>query len=220
MTLSTFLRPAALAAMAALTLAACGGKASFPINGKITTSDTAGKVSTLLYNGLVLSTNGMDLSIPAGATSFSFPNTISYGEVYAVTVKSSPAHQNCTTVNQATALETATGTAGLYAGINISLTCFLDSHTIGGTLTGLTDTTLSVVLTNGTTGGTATLAGAAAPYSYVFPNAVTYNASYGVTVLTQPTGYTCTVANPTGIMGDVVIGNINVDCKAYPVPPT
>lgn len=225
MTFSTFLRPAALAAIA-LTLAACGGKASFPINGTIattSTTDSAGKVTTfptLIYDGLVLSTNGMSLSVAKNATSFSFPNTISYGEVYNVTIAHKPDHQNCTTINQSTALETATGTAGLYASINISLTCFLDTHLIGGTVTGLLDTAQSVVLTNGTTGGIATLPGTAAAVAYTFSTAVTYGNSYGVTVLTQPTGYTCTVENPSGVMGDVDINNINVKCTANPVAPT
>lgn len=214
MTFSTFMRPAALAVIATLTLAACGGKATFPINGNIATTTAADGVvsSTLLYDGLVLQSNGMSLSVPKGAKTFSFPNTISYGETYAVTVSTRPAHQNCTTIDQSTSLETANGTAGLYTSINISLTCFLDTHAIGGTISGLTDATLSVVLTNGTAGGTATLAGAAAAYAYTFATPVTYNSSYGVTVLTQPVGYTCTVANPSGVMADLDISNINVVC--------
>jgi hypothetical protein len=202
MTFSTFLRPAALAAIA-LTLAACGGKASFPINGT---------VSGLSYDGLVLTTNGMDLSVPKSATSFSFPNTISYGETYAVTVKAPPAHQSCTTVSQSTGLETATGTAGLYASINLSLTCYLNTYSIGGNVTGLTSEGLT--LTNGSAGGTVTLV--AATTTYVFGNLVAYGSSYGVSILTQPANDICTVSNPTGVMGDALINNINVTCVPKP----
>ena len=53
-----FTRPA-LALTLALTLAACGGKATFPISGTIV---------GLQYGGLVLSTNGMDLPVAANAT--------------------------------------------------------------------------------------------------------------------------------------------------------
>ena len=202
MTFSTFLRPAALAAIA-LTLAACGGKASFPINGT---------VAGLTNEGLVLTTNGMDLSVPKSATSFSFPNTISYGETYAITVKTPPAHQSCTTVSQSTGLETATGTAGLYASINIALTCYLNSYSIGGNVTGLTSEGLT--LTNGSAGGTVTLV--AASTTYVFGTLVPYGSSYGVSILTQPAKDVCTVSNPTGVMGDALINNINITCVPKP----
>jgi len=213
MTLSPLLR-GALAATLALTLAACGGKATFPINGTVaTTTDAAGVItSTVLYKGLVLTTNGMDLSVPVGAKTFSFPNTISYGDVYNVTVKTPPDHQNCTTIDQSTALETASGTAGRLASINIALTCYLNSFTIGGTVSGLTSDGL--VLTNGTAGGTVTIASAAT--AYVFTAPVTYGNSYGVTVLTQPAKDVCTVSNPAGIMGDALVSNINVTCVPKP----
>jgi hypothetical protein len=33
---------------------------------------------------------------------------------------------------------------------------------------------------------------------------VPFNTSFGVTVLTQPTGYTCTVANGVGVMNEAL----------------
>ena len=200
MSLVKFLRAGGLIAVA-LSLAACGGKASFPINGA---------VSGLQYNGLVLTSNGMDLSVPALATAFSFPNTLSYGEVYNVTVKTPPAHQNCTTVDQTTGLDTASDTAGRRAAINISLTCYLNTHTIGGSVSGLT--TEGLTLTNGTAGGTVIIAAASNGGTYTFTSPVAYNNSYGVTVLTQPDKSLCTVSNAAGVMGDVDITNINVSC--------
>lgn len=200
MSLVKFLRAGGLIAVA-LSLAACGGKASFPINGA---------VSGLQYNGLVLTSNGMDLSVPALATTFSFPNTLSYGEVYNVTVKTPPAHQNCTTVDQTTGVDTATDTAGRRAAINISLTCYLNTYTIGGIVSGLTSEGL--VLTNGSAGGTATILAATNGGTYTFANQVAYNSSFGVTILTQPASDVCTVSNPTGVMGDAAVTNINVTC--------
>ena len=207
--LLTRLRPAAVLVMA-LGLASCGGKASFPINGT---------VSGLQYNGLVLTTNGMDVSVPATATSattavtFSFPNSISYGEVYNVTQKTPPAHQSCSTISPLTGVDTASNTAGRIATISITVTCSLVPHAIGGTVTGLTAGTL--VLTNGTAGGTATIVPATVvtdPVVYAFPTQVAYNTSYGITVLSQPAGKVCTVSNATGVMGDDAITNINVTC--------
>jgi hypothetical protein len=197
------LPPAALLAMTVV-LVACGGKAGFTINGS---------VSGLQYPGLVLTTNGMNLSVPANATTFSFPNSISYGEVYNVTASSQPAHQNCVATDQR-GLE-ATDSAGHTTGINIIVSCVTNTYSIGGAVAGLT--TGGLVLTNGTAGGTATIAANATTYS--FTNLVAYGQSYGVTILTQPANATCTVANPTGVMGDAAVNNINVSCVST-VPAT
>ena len=202
MTLTTFLRPAAILA-AALSLAACGGKASFPING------TAYNV---IYGGLVISANGADLAIPAqaaGATSqkFSFPNTLSYGDTYTLSLKTQPAHQSCNFNDPVTGRDTTTDTAGRLAAINVAVSCSINTFTIGGTVSNLTAGPL--VLTNGSADTVTIPAGAT---SYVFPSSVPYNLSYGVTVLTQPTGVTCTVANGTGVVGDANVTNINITC--------
>lgn len=42
--------------------------------------------------------------------------------------------------------------------------------------------------------------------------AVPYGQTYGVVVVTQPTGAFCTVANPSGTMGDAAVTNINITC--------
>lgn len=198
MTFPPFMRPLAIVA-AALCLASCGGSASFPINGTIT---------GLTYDGLVLTSNGMDLSVKGGATAFSFPNSLSYGDVFKVTVKTPPAHQSCTTVSPLTGYETNTDTAGRTASINVTLSCYLNAYTIGGTVSGLTSAGL--VLTNGSLGGTATIAADAT--SYTFANSVPYSVTYGVTILTQPASDVCTVSNPSGVMGDALVNNINISC--------
>jgi hypothetical protein len=200
MTLSTYLRPAAILALA-LSLAACGGKASFPINGT---------VAGLTYGGLVITTNGMDLAIPANATAFSFPNSLSYGDVYDITVKTPAAHEDCTTIDPLTGRNTGADTAGRFTTIAVTLTCVIQQHSIGGAVTGLT--TDGLVLTNGSAGGTVPIAAAAT--SYAFPALVPYNVSYGVTVYTQPKDAVCTVANSSGVMGDANVTNIDVTCKS------
>lgn len=194
----TFLR-AALVLCAALGLASCGGKATFQIQGTI---------SGLVYPGLVLSTNGMDLTVPAGATTFVFPNTISYGEVFNLSSsgtglpKSQPQHQTCGIANP-------TDTAGRTAVINVLVSCSLNQYSIGGTISGLTADGL--VLTNGSTGGTLTVVNGAT--TFTFGAAVSYGSSYGVTVLTQPTGLTCNVTqNASGVMGDAAVSNIVIAC--------
>lgn len=188
-----FLRPA-LALALALSLAACGGKASFPINVGIT---------GLSYSGLVITSNGMDLAVPAGTTSTSFPNSLSYGDVYAVTPKAQPLHQTCT-------VSAGSDTAGRLAAINVGVICTLNQAQIGGTITGLTS--LGLQLTNGSNGGIVAPVATDTTFGFV-NNLVPYGVSYGVTVLAQPANDTCSVtSNGTGVMGDAAITNIVVTC--------
>lgn len=191
---SSFLRPA-LALALALGLSACGGSASFGVNGTV-----AGQV----YPGLVLSNNGVDLPIAVGTTSFSFPGSIEYGETYNVVVKTNPAHQTCEPDERY-----SSDTAGRTASINVPIHCFVNTFSLGGKITGLT--TDGLVLTNGTSGGTVGIAKGAA--GFVFATQVAYGQSYGVTVLTQPTGQTCVVTNGVGEMGDAKVDNIQVTCN-------
>jgi hypothetical protein len=226
-------RPA-LALAITLTLASCGGgKATFPIN--VT-------VSGLQYQGLVLSTNGQDLTVNPPATDgqdvvLTFPNQIEYGQTYEVTPKgatisnhtylggSQPKHQGC-----APTLFPAYGTAGQLAKIDIRYACAINAYALTGTVNGLKGTGL--VLANGSTTGTIgvnpaldtnnTPTGAAVTFAM---NPVPYNTTYGVTVLTQPTNpdQTCTVtggANGTGggTMDDAAeanngVSNLVVTCQ-------
>jgi hypothetical protein len=195
---SLFTRRSA-AVILALALAACGGKAMFDIKGVIDSSTYDG----LRYPGLVLVNNGgSDLSVPANATTFQFPNQIEYGATFNVSVKTNPAHQTCQIINGA-------DTAGRLASINMGLGCIVNASTIGGTITGLKADGL--VLVNGTGGGTSGVLSKDLT-TFTMPLPVKYSVSYGVTVLTQPTGQTCTVQNGTGVMGDAAITNLVVNC--------
>lgn len=202
---SFLIRPALALALAA-GLAACGGsdKAEFTV---------AGSVQNLLYPGLKLVNNGgetIDIAPPAkagDAVTYAFPTKLEYGDTYNVQIPDGgqPAHQTCTLNSN---YPTNSDTAGRLAQIDIQFACSLNVFGIGGTVSGLTAEGL--VLANGSTGGTATLAKDATSYTFSLP--VAYGQTYGVTVLTQPTGLTCSVANPAGTMGDAAVTNINVTC--------
>jgi hypothetical protein len=197
----TFTR-AAIALAIVLGLAGCGGTASFQV---------AGTVEGLSNKGLILTNNGTDLAVAADAKSFAYPNSISYGEQYNVMVKQDAEHHDCVVgafVSQSgVTLNSGSDTAGRLASINIGVHCALETHTIGGKVTGLTSDGL--VLTNGSFGGTVAVtkpAAGTADVLFTFPNPVTYGVSYGVTVLTQPASDICTVtANGTGVMGDLPV---------------
>lgn len=191
----------------ALTLTACGGgKATYTI---------PGTVSNLQYGPLVLTTNGMDATVNPSSTlvppvydltkvpavTFEFPKQLEYGDQYVVTVKQQPPHQTCA-IPQGYEQDTA----GHRATINIPVNCILQSHAVGGTVSGLTAGGL--VLVNG--GGTLSLASGAT--TFTFANTVTYGQTYGVTVLSNPTGLFCSVANGAGTMQDADVANIAVTC--------
>lgn len=224
---------AAIALAIALGLAGCGGTASFPISGTIV---------GLSYNGLVLSTNGMELAVPAPpdpststSTSFAFPNSLSYGDVYNVVVKTQPAHQTCTVGSFVTpkgvVLNSGSDTAGRLSTINIGVQCVLNSNTIGGTVKGLTSDGL--VLINGSFGEQVAVAKPAAGVgdtTFTLPTPVPFGTSYGVTVYGQPDKDICTVtANGAGVMGDTPVpdpkavtdtSGVVVTCSPKPVPAT
>lgn len=183
------------AALLAAALAACGGKASFTLGGSI---------SGLANQGLILQNNGgNDLPVNAGATSFSFPNGISYGTEYKVSIKQQPDHMTCAFLGG-----TEVGSAGHTTSINIVLSCSQNAYTVGGTVEGLTGGDL--ILVNGSATGSFTVTKGAT--SFTVPGTIPVGTAYGVTVLTQPAGQTCSVSNGSGVMGDAPRTNIVVKC--------
>ena len=181
-----------------LALGACGGKASFELAGNLV--DNFEQPKPLANAGLVLANGDQRLSVPRGATTFKFPNTISYGTEYAITVAQQPEHMTCGFTRG------STGAAGRTATISAYLVCNLNAYTIGGTVKGLGSGTLKLV------NGTDTLEVTAAKTEFTMLATIPYGTVYGVTVLTQPAGQTCTVANGTDVMGDAPRNNIVVTC--------
>ena len=196
---STLLRPSLLLAMA-LALAGCGGKNTYDVT--VYFINSVGVASPVIYPGLVLSNGGDSLPVPAGTEMIAFGQKIDYGTVYNVAITTQPAHETC-------AVSNATDTAGRMAAISVGVRCEINLHLLTATATGLTDTN-TVVLTNGTVGGTMTLSATAPVQSFQ----VAFGSAYGVSVLTQPAnGKICTVTNGTGTMGDVDITNVGVTCQ-------
>jgi len=216
---------AAVAAMA--TLASCGGGDSDYTIG--------GTVYGLQPNTqLVLTTNGMDVTVTGKplengnppAVAYSFPNKLGYGDVYNVLPKvestaadgtvtyQRPAHQNCSATGR------ISDTAGRLSYINADYTCALVTPTIGGVVKGL-PAKASIQLGNGadlvtiTAPDTQTTPPADIAYTFGLP--VTYGKTYGVTIQTQPAGYSCSIANAAGqITADTAVTNITVTCVVRP----
>jgi hypothetical protein len=222
-------RPALVLA-SSLVLASCGGggKETFPV--KVT-------VFNVQYPGLVLTTNGQELTIPVAAKPgdtvvTSFPNGLDYGTAYNVVPKggtavdglgSQPAHQSCFTAGYpngnypreyGTAGQTASIESARTPAIEVFYQCEVNAYALSGSVTGLNTDGASVTLINGSNSQlTVTRTGTATDALPFALGKVPYNTSFGVTVLTQPAGYTCTVANGVGVM-DLALeklgGNLNV----------
>jgi len=195
------LRPVA-ALLLTVGLAACGGKASY---------DVSGTISGLNNNGLVL-VNGSDtVSPPVGATKFTFPKRIDYGTDYNITVKTQPAHMTC-------AVSGGSGSAGHYVSIEAAVSCAQNTYTVGGTVTGLSADGL--VLANGSNASTLTVAKTAT--TFTMPDKVADGTSYGISVVTNPTGQVCRVATDSstglstgvGTMGEAAVTKVQIVCSA------
>lgn len=210
---SSLIRPALALALAA-GLAGCGGsdKAEFVVKGT---------VAGIVYPGAVLQTNGMEVAIPVPAkpgdtVSFAFPNKLEYGDEYNVTFKSTPQFQRVCDTPPNT-IQNNRDTAGRLADINITFVCYVNPYALKGKVNGLTADGL--VLANGSTGGSGSVpkpaAGVTTPIDFTLPD-VLYGTTYGVVVISQPTGQVCTVVNGTGTMPDAEVTNIQVNCVAAP----
>jgi hypothetical protein len=182
-----------LSICAALVLSGCSGDYNYTV---------AGSVSGLSASGLVLQLNGgNDLAVPLAASSFQFPQQITGGDSYDVTIATQPKGLTCTVSN-------GSGTNDQLSTIsNIAVTCSGKSYTLSGTITGLT--TAGLVLRN----GTELLTVAAHATTFEFPTAIAAGSSYTVVASTQPAGLTCTVSNGAGTKITANVTGILVTCS-------
>ncbi|WP_136418402.1 hypothetical protein [Herbaspirillum sp. ST 5-3] len=189
---SSYVRPLLVFALVS-GLSACGGGSS--------SSNVAlsGSITGLTSGSLTLSDGYSTVAIATNAASFTFPYRVNVGAAYNVTVQAQPADISCAVANGA-------GIAGSSDISNVQVTC-APNHTLGGTITGLTAGGL--VLANGSD----TVSPAANATTFAFPVKVGGGFAYGVTILTQPTGKTCTVQNGAGYMGTSDVVNVQVTCS-------
>jgi hypothetical protein len=161
-----------------------------------------GAINGLTASGLVLENGSDTLTVSSGATSFNMPTEVAYGSHYAVSVQTQPTGLNCTVSN-------ATGTMPAGPVNTVTVTCASLTHTVGGTITGLT--TSGLVLANGT--DTTPPLGATAT-QFTMPTGVATGATYDVTTQTQPSGQLCTVSNGSGTVGAIDVTTVAVSCAS------
>jgi hypothetical protein len=198
---STILR-SGIALACALGLAACGGG-----SGDLYLQ---GGVSGVTKDGLVLQNNGgHDTAVVTPYTSFTFADRVSTDDLFNVTVKEKPSNVESCVVNGGKAH------ANYYSIAQISVVCTIKVHRMVVSVTGLKNSGL--VLINGAdrVAVPATVSGSTtAEMAQVYEDA-----PYGIAVLTQPAGQTCTVGGGDngrggGIMLSTdLIGKVVVTCS-------
>ena len=168
-------------------------KVTHTIGGTVTGLNTGASV-TLLDNGanaLKLTANG----------TFTFTTALVAGSAYKVTVSVQPMGELCTVTN-------GTGTVASANVINVAVGCKV-THTIGGTVTGLSTGASVTLLDNGGNALKLTANG-----TFTFTTALVAGAAYKVTVSVQPMGETCTVTNGSGTVASANVINVAVACKS------
>lgn len=144
-----------------------------------------------------------------GTISPNTPQTVNYNAKAAFTIQAVAGYA-ISTVNGTCPAGTWSGTTYTTNAITSSCTVsanFVKAYTVGGSVSGLA-TGENLVLTNNADTRTITANG-----TYTFNNALLSNRSYAVSVITQPKGQSCTVANGSGIVGTANVTNVNVTCQ-------
>jgi N-acetylneuraminic acid mutarotase/ribosomal protein S11 len=182
-------------------------------SGTVTSSDVAvtvvctpnnytvsGAVSGLLSgNSVTLQDNGSNDTIVSANSGFIFSTPVASGSTYAVTISSQPPGQNC-------AVSNGSGTIAAANISNVTVACADNTYNIGVAVSGLTASGL-VLEDNG--GDNLTIA---AGGSMNFATPVASGSTYAVTVLSQPTGQTCTVTSGSGTVASTDVTGIPVSC--------
>ncbi len=176
-----------------------GGGGGDPIEESHT---VGGTVTGLTGSGLVLQNNGGDdLAISADG-SFTFAMPLVDGSSYAVTVLTQPSspNQTCSVTN-------GSGTVAGANVTNVAIVCTTNTYTIGGSVTGVTGSGL-VLQNNGGDDLAISSDG-----SFTFATPLADGSSYAVTILSHPSGITCTASYASGVVIGADITSVAITCS-------
>ncbi|CAJ0780022.1 hypothetical protein R8510_04690 [Ralstonia chuxiongensis] len=180
------------------------------INSNVTNISVTCSTATYTLAGIVsglaegqqitLTNNNKEYLAISSNGAFSFAAPIFYNENYVINVSTQPSFGICTVIN-------GTG-AGTVTNINnIKVVCSPTSFTVSGSVTGLIAGQPLTLLNNNADPITLKI-----NKNFTFATPVAYQASYAVTVGTQPPGQFCTVNNGTGA-GMVSNATVAVVCS-------
>jgi YVTN family beta-propeller protein len=161
---------------------------------------TAGKQVTLNNNGA----DPLTVLAAQNGVLRTFSTPVVFGGNYAVTVGTQPVGQTCVVSN-------GSGTGVATNVTDVTVACTTNTYTIGVTVSGLA-AGQQVTLVNNNVDPLNVLA-AQNGVLQTFSAPVGFNGSYAVTVGTQPTNQTCTVANGSGSGVVANVANVTVTCR-------
>lgn len=176
-----------------------------------TNTYTVGGTVTGIVGSLVIQNNGGNDRTITSSGNYAFSTPIKSGNAYAVTVKSNPTYdpqrqqpqaQTCTVTN-------ASGSVGVDNVTNVNISCVTNKYTVSGTVKGLTGSGLKLQ-----NKGTDDKSIASGSNGFTFATPVPSGSTYNVTVVTQPSGQTCSVQNASGTIGKFNVSNVVVNCAA------
>ena len=192
--------PAAAALLCAAGLAACGGSGNGSMRLDV-------QVVGLDRTGLVLLNNGGDELVVTGAGIASFKTLMAPDAPFNVSIKKAPDGVECKLANN-------TGKINYYSYQQTVVTCTAVPQVLGGKAINLKGDGL--VLANGalTVGVLANKTNPGADVNWTFPTKIGNGAPYGVTVLSQPAGQSCSVTNGTGTIPlNLDVDTVIVTCQ-------
>jgi uncharacterized repeat protein (TIGR03803 family) len=163
------------------------------------TYTVGGIVSGLFAQGLVLANGADTLSVPFRAGVFTMPGQLPSGAHYALVVHSQPTGLSCAIAN-------GTGIMGDTPVTDVIVTCGPGAFTIGGSISGLSTSGLTL------TDGTDTLTVLANAQSFTLPTGLPTGASYAVAVAAHPPAVSCAAANASGVVGSADVTGITITC--------
>src|SRR5579885_2896411 len=190
-----------ITAVAVVSLVACGG-GSMGTTHQNQTFSIGGTVSGLAAGtSVILLDNGADALTVSANGNFTFATKIASGSAYAVTVQTPPPNETCTVTGG-----TGTATANVTS-VTVACTASTGNFTISAAVSGLTGTGL-VLQDNGGDNLTITTNG-----TFPFATKIASGGAYAVSILTQPTGETCTLGNNAQGTATADV-TVNVTCVA------
>lgn len=190
------LRTGAATLACAFALSGCGGSSGQLLLG--------GFITGVTKDSVVLQNNGAhDLTVTASGQ-FYFNDLIGIDEQYNVTVKPGTLPSNVEKCDVAN----GSGRSAFNVS-DVMVTCVLKTHHVMATVSGLNGATGLVVVNGSTKIPVAADAGASNPLDL---GLIGEDQPYGYTVLTQPAGRICTIANGSGTMGTGDVQNVAITC--------
>lgn len=168
-----------------------------------------GTISGLTASGLVLNLNagsGLTLSVASGSTTFIFPTPLTNNVGYNVSINTQPTGQTCTPSSNSGTIASANIT-------NVLITCVTNTPTtVAGSISGLTTSGLKLTLHSYSSTGVLTqleeLTVASGSSNFIFATTFTSVTTVTIRVSSQPTGLTCIIASPAGVVGSST--NLNI----------